>query len=110
MGNSVDAAALKLGFFQVNQTASKDGGFKRASVARECVGVTVPAMRLFPVDANLQAYACLVLGWALFGHPGVAMEMRKEGDILECVQAAKENFPFDVGIAGNAQWAIAMLN
>ena len=60
-------SAQTLGSQVLCTVATKDGGFKRGSVAKDCVGVACAAMETFSLDAALQGYAALLLGWACYG-------------------------------------------
>jgi len=102
--------AQQLGGKVLVTVATKEGGFKRGSVAKDCIVVAIDAMKRFPLDATLQSYACLLMGWACFARPMVAKEARNLGS-LKLVDAAWTLFGgIDSAFAGNAQWARSQID
>ena len=107
--NAVDSGTQRLGAKALATHATRNRGFKRAALAKQIVDVLLAAMTRFSLDADIQAYGVLVVGWACFGHSGVAAHAIACG--AEAVLAkAKENFPSDVAIACNLSWASATLH
>ena len=104
-----DAEAQKLGCWQLATTATKQRGFKRGGLARDCAVVVLAAMRTFALDAEMQARGCLVLGWCFYKHPGVAREMDRQG-AADAIKTACANFSANVAVNSNAQWAMANLH
>ena len=70
--------AQTLGSKVLVTVATRDGGFKRGSVAKDCVSVALSGMQRFPLDALVQSYGCLLLGWACFARPQIAKEARDQ--------------------------------
>lgn len=70
--------AQTLGSKVLVTVATRDGGFKRGSVAKECVSVALSGMTRFPLDSLVQSYGCLLLGWACFARPQIAKEAREQ--------------------------------
>ena len=82
------------------------GGFNRGSVGKQIVDIVLEAMRTYKVNSEVQAYACLVLGWACYGHPGCAQYAEKNG-VVEQMKEAAEKFPTDAAVHSNMTWAMA---
>lgn len=76
--NASISEAQKLGSWQLATVATKQRGFKRAGLARDCADIVLEAMRTFELDSEMQAKGCLVLGWCFFKHTQVAREAQKE--------------------------------
>jgi len=101
--------AQQLGSKVLVTVATKDAGFKRGSVAKDCITVAVDAMKRFPLDNTLQSYACLLIGWACFARPVVAKEAKRLGAIAMINRAWEMFGKLDSTLCGNAQWAISQI-
>ena len=89
--------------------ATRDGGFKRGSVAKDCVGVALSGMSRFPLDSLVQSYGCLLLGWACFARPLIAKEAREQ-NAPKIIKSALDSFGhLDSRLAGYAQWALGQI-
>ena len=132
--NDKIAEAQKLGCWQLSVVATKQRGFKRGGLAKDCAQVVLEAMRTFVLDADMQvrrtnltndararpqqetdflyaiaqAKGCLVLGWCFYKHIGVAREMQRQG-AGDVIKTACKNFSANVAVNSNAQWALANL-
>mmetsp|Transcript_37602 Transcript_37602/g.101955 ORF Transcript_37602/g.101955 Transcript_37602/m.101955 type:complete len:863 (-) Transcript_37602:894-3482(-) len=101
---STNGEAISLGCWAICRFAAENGGFARCSVGKEIVEVCLDAMKTFPLNAGVQAYCCLGLGWACYGHEGAAKYAIKLG-AKEAIENAKKNLPMDAGVWGNSSWA-----
>lgn len=98
--------ALLLGCWMLNTKALLGNGFKRCSTSKDIIEVILDTMNTFPSNATLQATTLLVLGWACYGHTGAA-DFAIEKGALGAVDKAKEAFPSNSAVHGNALWAAA---
>ena len=105
--NSTISEAQKLGSWQLATVATKQRGFKRAGLAKDCATTVLEAMRTFALDSEMQAKGCLVLGWCFYKHHGVARDAQKSA--ADVIATAKANFPENVAVNSNASWAISNL-
>lgn len=88
---STNGEAISLGCWAICRFAAENGGFVRCSVGKEIVEVVLTAMKTFPLNAGVQAYCCLGLGWACYGHEGAAKYALKLG-AKEAIDEAKKVF------------------
>lgn len=99
--------AQKFGAWQLVTVATKQRGFKRTAVARDCCAVVQSAMRAFALDAKLQATGCLLIGWCFYRRAPFADEVARTAH--DVIDVACANFPADVAVASNAAWARSRL-
>ena len=73
-------------------------------VGKEICFVLLGAMKLYPMNAKLQAQALLVMGWACYGHPSAGHYAEEQG-AKTLIEAAKNRFPEVTQVHCNATWA-----
>mmetsp|Transcript_31419 Transcript_31419/g.40264 ORF Transcript_31419/g.40264 Transcript_31419/m.40264 type:complete len:180 (+) Transcript_31419:1-540(+) len=92
---------------QLLAMAARNGGFKRVSVAKECVVAILDAMKKFSKDKPMQSIGCLVIGWACKTGEEVIDEAIKNG-AEKVLSEMQSNFKDDIGIVNHSHWLFAI--
>uniref|UniRef100_A0A7S3UR83 Fibronectin type-III domain-containing protein n=1 Tax=Heterosigma akashiwo TaxID=2829 RepID=A0A7S3UR83_HETAK len=102
------AEVQRQGAKQLLAMAARYGGFKRISVAKECVEVVLKAMKKFDKDKVMQSLGCLVVGWSCKTGEEV-INTALQNDAEKVLVDAQNTFKGDTAIINHSKWLYSVL-